>query len=87
MARKDGPDVVVTLLGAERAGTSSMGNPTWDLLTDRGAFRTETNGSIGYSVDNYTNSKYGWVGKRVVLHTTRSGRVWGIDLFTGGEQS
>jgi len=61
--------------GAEYVRTSRNGNPTFRVVTDDGTYLTETDGSIGYSIGNYTNSRIGLIGKPVVLTLTRNGRV------------
>lgn len=44
--------VTVVLQSAERIGCSVNGNPTWLLHTDGGTFRTMSDASAGYEVDN-----------------------------------
>ena len=40
----------VTVRDTVRAGHSVNGNPTWNVLTDEGTFRTLTDASVGYSI-------------------------------------
>lgn len=67
---------VATLHGATRKNNSADGNPTWQIHTSEGDYLTQTNASIGYDVDNHTNSRSeSWVGKRVEFTTTDRKRI------------
>ena len=66
---------VATLHGAARKNNSRNGNPTWELNTSAGCYRTETDGSIGYDVQNRTHSTLGWIGRQVRFTTNSKGRV------------
>jgi hypothetical protein len=74
-------EITVTLTNAHRAGTSANGNPSWDLYTEQGIYRTESDSSIGYEVENRTTRPDGpraddsWIGREVVLTLTRRGRA------------
>lgn len=54
---------------AVRVGTSYYGNPTYDLVTDAGTFRTMSNAACGYEATNPRD------GQPITLHLTRAGRV------------
>lgn len=76
------PDTIVcTFLGANRCKRlSTNGNPSFDVITSEGTFRTETNGSIGYSISNYTNTRLdtSLIGKTVKLSLRRN-RITNIE--------
>lgn len=47
----------VIISAAERVRNSGNGNPTWRLLTSHGIYLTAIDASVGYSIDNMTNSR------------------------------
>lgn len=58
------------LTHVERLPASRLGNPRFRLtLDERETFLTQTDGAVGYAVDNFR------VGRKVVLTLTRAGRV------------
>jgi hypothetical protein len=66
---------VATFLGAQRCKRLSRnGNPSYDVITSEGTFRTETDGSIGYSIPNYTNTRLSssLIGKKAKFHVRRN---------------
>lgn len=65
-----------TFHGATRKNNSRNGNPTWQLHTSEGDYLTATDGSIGYDVDNRTNTRTddSYIGKRVQFTTTGRGQ-------------
>ncbi len=73
--RKGHKQVTTKLLGARRLGVSAYGNPTWELQTDAGTYRTQANASCGYEIENYM--RRGRI--MVTLTMTASGRVYGIE--------
>lgn len=58
------------------ASTSFYGNPSYDLRTSLGTFRTITNGSIGYELNNGT-----YEGKKAELTLTPAGRIIDIRIL------
>lgn len=63
-----------TLRGYERANSSNMGNPNYDVMLDYGdgethLVRSSSNSSWCYGIGN------NWIGKTVSFHATRSGRI------------
>lgn len=48
----------VQIRAAERRRNSVNGNPTWALHTSEGTFMTEKDASLGYGIENYTNSHH-----------------------------
>lgn len=48
----------VTVRSIVRAPSSGFGNPRYRILTDSGEFKTEVDGSIGYSLPNLTNRRF-----------------------------
>ena len=72
----------VTVLSVSRKGTSTNGNPTFAIVTDKGVYRTETDASIGYAMGNYTMPNFPdeyVIDQPVTLITTKAGRVWAIE--------
>ncbi len=67
-----------TFISATRKGTSRNGNPTWDLVTSDGVFRTQTDSSVGYSVSNYTGGPDSLIGQEVEFEATNARRVFGM---------
>lgn len=70
---------ITTLNNINRAArNTTMGNPNWNLETDQGVFKLETNGGLGYALDNteYQNM----VGQRVIITHTKSMRFSNIEL-------
>lgn len=73
--------ITVTLTSAHRVGTSVNGNPTWDLYTEQGIYRAQSDSALVYEVENRTSrpdgprADHSWIGREVVLTLTRSGRV------------
>lgn len=43
---------------AERTKNSRNGNPGWKLHTSEGTFLLQTDASLGYAIENYTNSRF-----------------------------
>lgn len=69
----------------ERASSSGLGNPTWRVFFEDGHVAlTETNGSVGYAVENYTLAKYRGREVAVKAHA-RSGRIWDITFADGSQ--
>ncbi|MGC2652286.1 MAG: hypothetical protein WA317_01500 [Mycobacterium sp.] len=67
---------IATFLSATRKGTSRKGNPTWSLVTSAGVYLTESDGSIGYSISNYTGrSSDRLVDQDVEFTVTKNDRV------------
>lgn len=64
------------LLSATRRGHSRNGNPTWNLHTSEGDYRTKTDAQIGYMVSNFTSSRY----EGVELRFTVNGRGHVVDI-------
>lgn len=58
------------------ASTSYLGNPSYDLRTSMGTFRTISNGSIGYKLNNGSHE-----GDKVELTLTPAGRVIDIRIL------
>lgn len=78
MARSD-QKFVATFYGATRHGTSVNGNPTWNLRTSEGVYRTQSDAGLGYSIGNYIGrSDNALIGKRVEFTATKAGRVWNM---------
>lgn len=48
----------VHVFSVERKNNSRNGNPTWLLRTDHGNYTTQTDGSIGYTINNLTNGRF-----------------------------
>ena len=72
-----GRTAIVKFTGAKRYGTSRNGNPTWNIYTaDDGSYRTQSDGSIGYQMANYSGGPNSLVGRLVLLRMTAAGRVW-----------
>lgn len=74
--------IIATFNGAVRCKQLSVnGNPSYDVITSAGTFRTETDGSIGYSLPNYTNTRLPdcLIGKEVKLTLTKHERVTNIE--------
>lgn len=65
---------VATFHGATRKNNSTNGNPTWTLHTSDGDYTTQTDGSVGYSVSNYTGGPSSLIGKRVTFTVSGTGR-------------
>lgn len=79
-------EITATFHGATRALNSPNGNPTWILHTSEGDFRTGADASIGYDIDNHTNSRDDaddWVGKSVVF--TLTGRAKRVSYWRRAE--
>lgn len=80
--RKIGPLFIRSIT---RKNNSSNGNPSYVLHTSEGDYRTQVDASLGYSIENYTNSRFpdthviGDNVPAVVLLATQTGRVWGIE--------
>lgn len=81
-ARKIGPLFIRSI---SRAKNSANGNPTFVLHTSEGDYRTQSDAALGYSLTNYTNTRFpdtyviGDGVPAVMLVATRAGRVWGIE--------
>lgn len=93
--RRRGTIARAELTGAERAYTSSMGNPTWRLIFEDYTVLTETNGGIGYEVGNLTRElrarkeRHGGA-LPVVVNFTPAGRAWNVtplDIYTARVES
>jgi hypothetical protein len=82
MGKRKEIEFTATLLSATRKGLSRNGNPTWELVTDAGVYRTQTDSSLGYSMGNHTNTRSDeyLIGKRVAFTATPAGRVFGMRL-------
>jgi len=65
-----------TLHGVTRKNNSTNANPTWELHTSEGSYRTQTDAAIGYEVANHTGGPGSWIGKRVTFTATKAGRVF-----------
>lgn len=77
----------VAIFRADRARSSTLGNPSWVLHTDRGPYRTKSNASLGYGIENLMAPAHrpaephhviGDNRPRVTLVTTAAGHVFGI---------
>lgn len=81
--RKIGP---LYIHSVERRNSSANGNPTFVLHTSEGDYRTQTDATLGYGIENLTNSRFpatyviGDDVPAVTLLSTPTGRVWGIEL-------
>lgn len=65
----------VTLMGIKKIRNSPNGNPTWELATSAGFFRTGTDSNVGHQISDY------YVGKEVILtFDTKATKVIGLDL-------
>lgn len=78
MASK-GSTVATDLFSATRLTNSTNGNPRFDLHTSDGTFRTQSDASCSYDVDNIVRTIPRGETIPVVLHTTPAGRVWNIE--------
>src|ERR1044072_3463790 len=47
----------IVIDGIERIRNSRYGNPTFRVFTSMGTFLTETDASLGYGIENLTNSR------------------------------
>lgn len=69
-----------TFYGAERLTNSTNGNPRWKLSTSEGTYRTQSDASLGYDVDNHNgrpeHTDRSWRGREVEFTATPAGRVW-----------
>lgn len=80
--RKIGP---LHIRSITRKNNSANGNPSFVLHTSEGDYRTQADASLGYAIENYTNSRFpethviGDNVPAVVLLATPTGRVWGIE--------
>lgn len=80
----------VVIYRAKRTGASPSGNPGYELHTNVGVLRMLTDASLGYGIENYTNSRFSdrfVIGNpdnpKVDLLCTRVrgvSRVWGIGV-------
>ena len=62
--------------GATRKRNSKYGNPSFELMTSEGIFRTETDAAVNYSIANYTGrSSDNLVNQSVRFTLTRGNRV------------
>lgn len=71
-----------TFHGATRATNSVNGNPTWVLHTSEGAYRTQSDASLGYSISNYTGGSDSLIGQQVEFTATSAGRVYDMKPAT-----
>lgn len=81
----------VVIHSAERTRNSTYGNPGFRFHTSEGTFPMQTDASLGYSVENYSNSsrtaddeRSPWVignpaEPKVTLLATGSRKVYGIE--------
>ena len=69
-----------TFLGAKRLNNSVNGNPTWELVTSQGTYKTQTDASLGYEVSNHTGGPNSLIGKEVEFTATKAGRVWDMQV-------
>ena len=86
MAENTVTDVVI--YRATRAASSTAGNPSWYLHTNRGPYRTQANAMLGYAIENLIAPTYRPPSRehvianplepRVTLVTTAAGRVYDI---------
>lgn len=60
----------VTVHAVSRLNSSVNGNPRFQLSTDGGLFTTQSDGSVGYDIQNLNLP-----GKRATLELTPAGRV------------
>lgn len=70
-------EFTATFYGAHPLKYSVNGNPRFELNTSQGFYRTEVDGQIGYSVQNYTNTRISesLVEKLVVFTTNGKNNV------------
>lgn len=78
MSRK-GSTIATDLFSATRLTNSVNGNPRFDLHTSDGTYRTQSDASCSYDVDNITRTIPRGETIPVTLHTTPAGRVWNIE--------
>lgn len=78
MSRK-GSTIETDLFSATRQGCSVNGNPRFDLHTSDGTFRTMSDASCSYDVDNITRTIPRGETIPVTLSLTPAGRVWNIE--------
>lgn len=82
-ARRIGP---LYIRAITRRTLSTNGNPRFILHTSEGDWQTQTDAALGYSLENYTNSRFpdtyviGDNVPAVTLLATPAGKVWGIEL-------
>lgn len=76
----------VQIRSIERRNNSTNGNPTWALHTSEGTYLTALDASLGYSIENLTNSRYPEtfvIGDAVpavtLVVTSKAARVVGIE--------
>lgn len=71
----------VTLFDTERLNSSVNGNPRFRLITNKGAYITQSDGACSYDVDNVARKiPSNGNGLPVEIKTTRAGRVWSIEI-------
>lgn len=77
-------DVVIHSI--ERKTNSTNGNPRYELHTNQGSFTTAPDSSLGYGIENYTNSRHqetfvigNPANPTVTLLATKAKKVWGIE--------
>ena len=69
---------ITTLNNITRGKSSNMGNPGWNIETDQGTFKLETNSGLGYALDNPEYRDL--IGQRVTITHTKSMRFSNIEL-------
>lgn len=76
----------VVIYSIERTQNSHYGNPGYKLHTSQGTFSMQTDAALGYSIDNYTNSRFPETyvignpdNPTVTLLVTASRKVYGIE--------
>lgn len=71
----------VTIVKVVHLGASMMGNSYYRLVLDDGtSLRTQINGSVNIGIENSEN-----LNRPVVVTTTKAGRVYDIQPYTGAE--
>jgi hypothetical protein len=80
MTKAKGTEIHTDLLAATKVGHSTNGNPTWELHTTAGFFKTQTDAACSYDVDNVRRKIPDGGSLPVILKATRSGRVWSIEI-------
>ena len=69
----------------KRRRSSGNGNPAFTIHTSEGDYLTQSDAALGYSLENYTNSRFpdthviGDNVPAVTLLATPTGKVWGIE--------
>lgn len=75
----------LSIFSVTRKNNSTNGNPTWELHISKGNYTTQLDASLGYGIENYTNSRHpetyciGNDVPEVTLITARAGRVCYIE--------